>query len=390
MAFDPAALGISRSRTFRPELESVRGIAVVLVVVMHIDAFVVPPDRIGVLSPLRALLRSDRLGVDLFFVLSAFLLSGPILEARAGGAPVNIREFLVRRALRILPLYWTAVIVGTSLWRPTIEQLPKILPYFVFLNLIPVLVVPMQPYSNVWWSLATEVHFYALLALSAWVVRFRRGGIVILMVLAVYFIAYGAWIAGLWHASNVPAAYAIEGSVFGRGPLLLAGIIAAEAHRRWAGRVGPALARRSWLRHGGADLVLFLLIGSLAAHLQYLSTLSLSVLYDPRSQHRDIVEGVLLATTLLWLMVAPIRLRSLFVNPVLGRLGVLSYSIYLLHLPLFMWFLRLSMRAIPGMGRFWGGRQLALVSLYAVVLVALASCTFRWIEQPFLRRKARL
>src|SRR5262245_50242269 len=70
-----AAIGLSRSRTFIPELESLRGIAVLLVVAFHVHGFVLFPfgavtDRASL--PM-AFVRGGHAGVDLFFLLSAFL-----------------------------------------------------------------------------------------------------------------------------------------------------------------------------------------------------------------------------------------------------------------------------------------------------------------------------
>src|SRR3989442_11065883 len=112
---DEALVGLRASSTFLPELESVRGIAVLLVFAFHADIFV----RFPFIEPrstlATAFVRAGYTGVDLFFVLSAFLLSLPFFVEAAGGKRVVVREYFVRRALRILPLYYFAVLVGTVL-----------------------------------------------------------------------------------------------------------------------------------------------------------------------------------------------------------------------------------------------------------------------------------
>lgn len=72
----PAQLvGLRRSSAFIPELESVRGIAVLLVFTFHVDSFARFPYSVVQSTPLSlAFVRAGFTGVDLFFVLSAFLL----------------------------------------------------------------------------------------------------------------------------------------------------------------------------------------------------------------------------------------------------------------------------------------------------------------------------
>jgi peptidoglycan/LPS O-acetylase OafA/YrhL len=92
---------------FLPELESVRGIAILLVFAFHVDGFVRFPFSVAPSVPLSlAFVHAGFTGVDLFFVLSAFLLSLPFLAEGAGGRRVVVREYALRRALRILPLYY--------------------------------------------------------------------------------------------------------------------------------------------------------------------------------------------------------------------------------------------------------------------------------------------
>src|SRR5262245_41212980 len=124
----PAAppAGQRRERRYFPELESLRGIAISQVFAMHSSGWILGVFAMhssgwilgglaGSSSLLVALVMSDRLGVDLFFVLSAFLLSLPFLEDAAGGPRVPVRRYFERRVLRILPAYYVAVVVGTVL-----------------------------------------------------------------------------------------------------------------------------------------------------------------------------------------------------------------------------------------------------------------------------------
>jgi len=112
----PAAppAGQGRERRYFPELESLHGIAISQVFAMHSSGWILG-GLAGSSSLLVALVMIDRLGVDLFFVLSAFLLSLPFLEDAAGGPRVPVRRYFERRVLRIVPAYYVAVVVGTVL-----------------------------------------------------------------------------------------------------------------------------------------------------------------------------------------------------------------------------------------------------------------------------------
>ena len=125
-------------------------------------------------APVAWLFRMGRSGVDVFFVLSAFLLSLPFLRAQASGQEISLRSYAWRRALRILPAYYAQIIVlllagsvgATWAWRD--PSLPALLAHaLLWLNAWP-LVHPQVP---LWWTLPVEVGFYLLLPLFARLLR---------------------------------------------------------------------------------------------------------------------------------------------------------------------------------------------------------------------------
>ena len=85
------------------ELDGIRGIAILLVLVSHFGKPACPP---GVLSDV---LDFGWVGVDLFFVLSGFLITGILLDSK--GQPNYFRRFYLRRVFRILPIYYAYLIV---------------------------------------------------------------------------------------------------------------------------------------------------------------------------------------------------------------------------------------------------------------------------------------
>lgn len=137
-----------------PELDSIRGVAILGVLVYH--GFYSSMDQGNISHWQRVLLTATwagRLGVDLFFVLSGFLITGLLLDSRE--RPDYYRRFYWRRALRILPVY-LAVLGGLALLRYPPAFLLLSLAYMS--NLAPLFGVGIA--YSVLWSLAVEEHFY--------------------------------------------------------------------------------------------------------------------------------------------------------------------------------------------------------------------------------------
>ena len=85
-----------------PVLDGFRGLAVLLVVVRHASHYFRPNSDAG--ETLRDALGAGWIGVDLFFVLSGFLITGILVDSKGG--PHYFRNFYIRRSLRIFPLYY--------------------------------------------------------------------------------------------------------------------------------------------------------------------------------------------------------------------------------------------------------------------------------------------
>jgi len=104
-----------------PALDGVRGLAIVLVMISHVVIGLRPGG--GFDTGVIEVARSGWMGVDLFFVLSGFLITGILLDARNG--PHYFRNFYIRRTLRIFPLYYgilVAVFVITPFLVPDVRD----------------------------------------------------------------------------------------------------------------------------------------------------------------------------------------------------------------------------------------------------------------------------
>lgn len=388
-------VGVRRSSTYFRELESLRGIAITLVFLYHWylvflynGAGLLVGTRGMLVSPVSAFVIAGYTGVSLFFVLSAFLLSLPFLAEAAGGKRVVRAEYFARRGLRILPLYWAAVVIASALCAHQWADVLRGLPYLVFLNSFVGVTAPLPPYDAVWWSLATEVQFYVVLPLVPWLLRSRRGrglGAVLLLAYAAAYLAFWRHRLGV---GSVEAQISLGLSIFGRAPLFAFGILAAWVYRRYGDAIRARCERTAWLRSGGADL-LFLGIWVM---LGYLLRRAVFVGYwdvEGRWHIWHVFEGALWTGIMLLLLLCPLRTKRIFSNRILAVIGVLSYSIYLVHLPLIRLvegeLRRPQLSALPGLHSTVG--TLAIVTSLCLITSVV---TYRGIERPFLVRKARL
>jgi hypothetical protein len=141
---------------------------------IHLSAFAVAQLKLLGSMNERAFVLAGHTGVSLFFVLSGFLLAGPFLAEAAGGARVARRAYAARRVLRVMPAYVAAVTVASIDCAIRPLEVLRGVPYLFFLESIPGMTTPLIPYSDVWWTLATEAQFYLTLPLLAWAWRAVR------------------------------------------------------------------------------------------------------------------------------------------------------------------------------------------------------------------------
>ncbi|MGH8990001.1 MAG: acyltransferase family protein, partial [Acidimicrobiia bacterium] len=207
-------------RTLR--LDAVRGLAVAVVVVYHCFTLAVAgarPD--GAVGPGWWLLGAGSLGVDLFFVLSGFLLAGSWERCRRRhpeGVGAALREYARNRSLRILPAYWASLAVLLPLAGSALFSAPDGWGRVALLATLQGYVVKDLPgqVNLVYWSMTTEVHFYLVLPAVAWVLR-RHGARVLLPACLATTLAWRLWVAG-----DLPDSW-----LLGRLDQFVAGMVAA-------------------------------------------------------------------------------------------------------------------------------------------------------------------
>jgi peptidoglycan/LPS O-acetylase OafA/YrhL len=150
-------------------LDLLRFVAIVLVLGRHLQAF--PPDGNRLMHALVSTWqRGGWIGVDLFFVLSGFLVSGLLFKEYQARGALSIKRFLIRRGFKIYPAFWvfTFVSIALAARRHTLSARPVIGELLFLQNYV----------GRLWfhtWSLAVEEHFYVGLALLCfWFMEHRR------------------------------------------------------------------------------------------------------------------------------------------------------------------------------------------------------------------------
>src|SRR5215471_11712889 len=174
-------------RERQPGLDLLRALAIIVVVIYHAALFGFKlPGRID---------RFGWIGVDLFFVLSGYLIGGQLLAPLVRGNRINLGRFFARRVLRIMPAYFVVLAVYFLLpsWReyPDMSQ-----PLWKFLLSIQNIALHGGTAFSHAWSLAVEDQFYlALPFILIFVNRWPRTAIIIPCLIVIGGITLRAFLA---------------------------------------------------------------------------------------------------------------------------------------------------------------------------------------------------
>lgn len=362
---------------YRPELDGLRAIAILMVMVLHAQwvlwAEGQPTTFLSAItdkSP-RSFWEVGWAGVDLFFVLSGYLISRILLELPAGA---SLRTFYRHRALRILPLYFVTVLLAFGLGPllpGVLQHNPEGLEFWRFASFTHNFTD--QPFWS-WiltpsWSLGVEIHFYLLWPLL--LLRLPRSGLPWILAGLVLLLP------GLKALAMVQLP--LEGMIYHVTPFRLDDF-AAGAFVAWAqlnpDRLSPPRLRQLslWLSPLAlVGLVLLALIDPVApllgVHKPALAILGFSLL--------ALGFGGWVGWTVSGL---PKSLHGLLSHPWVVWIGKISYGLYLLHMLAFM---------VTSVGLRELGASSPWLQMPAMFLAAIALATLSWLglEQPFLRLK---
>ena len=310
------------------------------------------------------------MGVDLFFVLSGYLIGGQLLRPLSKGLPLDFGSFYLRRCVRILPAY--LVVLGLYFLVPGFNREGPLSPVWQYLTYTLNLLIHYEsnPGFSHAWSLCVEEHFYLLFPFIAWYFVKRRS-VAWVMAAAATVLLGGMLLRGyLWYHSQGRYLEVIYYPSYNRLDGLLAGVLLAaiEVYRPglWSG----------WQRR--ADTVL-LPAGALL--------LICSVwIFQDKTSHLAVVLGYPALALSMSLLVAaaasPSGLVAKLCLPGVRWLAMTSYSLYLIHKAAF----KLTEHWLPDWTQ--GHAYLRFIAYAAAAIVAGALLHYA-VERPCLAMRDR-
>jgi peptidoglycan/LPS O-acetylase OafA/YrhL len=333
-----------------PQLDAVRGIAVLLVFVHNIDIY--PSLHLGLIA------KNGWMGVDLFFVLSGFLITGILIDTKSSEG--YFKNFYTRRCLRIWPLYYSTILfmfVIVPFLHPSDAQTifsERSSPWWAYPLFLQNFLVPVPTAATgllaVTWSLAIEEQFYLVWPL---LVRFFSEAQLVKLALGVIFLSPALRFYLSLHQVN------IYSNTFCRLDGLMAGALLALIVR--SSNFAPSrFVTGAWITLIASAPLALVIDGPYTRWIVFsLVTLaSVSFVYLALFSKESWLEAIL-------------------TNRFLVYTGTISYGIYLLE-------------KIPAdfVKAFHLGKPPILgFSITAVATYALAVLSWNLLEQPFLRLK---
>lgn len=359
-------------RPIFPALDGLRGVAILLVLMTHLWSY---PTGHPTLNLLAAIGWS---GVDLFFVLSGFLITGILWDTRQ--QPRYWRNFLGRRALRIFPLYYL-LLVFVFVVLPLGRTSPELLRaredwwlYAAYLGNVALALSGWQLFMlDITWSLSVEEQFYLV---WPWVVRKLTAPALILLCVALLVLTPALRLVAR-HAFDLNGRWLLMIPVF-RADAFATGALLALLRR--VPLVSPARVRQialGVLGVLGPFVTMRVVRGEFLRNTPFVDTLGFSVM--------ALVMGAAVA-----LAIEPGRIgRLLLTNRLMRFVGRVSYGLYLVHPVALMIGGTLMARVFGQPIDAGAGLGLAVAQLVVVSLVALAAAaiSFRYIETPILSLK---
>lgn len=344
-----------------PGLDALRAMAVMLVLLDH--------SGLAVISGIS--LFNGGIGVELFFVLSGFLITWMLLAESDRHGHIDFIGFYRRRAARLLPAFYGYLLLGLVYlsargiaipWDAVLSSAFYVINYYQGLTDAP------SHYLSHCWSLAVEEQFYLLWPVLL-VALMKAGNEVLARRLTMIILAVWLYRATMALYVELPDAYLYRALEMRADHLAMGGLLAVLLRiPKWTERLDVLAGKSGML----SALLIFLVISATAQQdIRYKYSLGYAI--EPIALALLIVVTVMQAnrTTLLGAC-----LRNRWIT----RVGEISYGIYLLH-PIVI---HPSRKLVE---KFTGSFSLGVI-VSILVLIVIAELSFRHIESP-LREKLR-
>jgi peptidoglycan/LPS O-acetylase OafA/YrhL len=399
-----------RRPTFQePVIDGVRAIAILWVIVLHMVFFqfdIFPAQALKLFTePATAWIFNGNQGVDLFFVISGFLMGSILFAEIKKSGSIIFSRFYVRRFLRLIPVYIAAMVLAVYL-QHNLPGYPKWgnAEYF-WANLLYVNnFVPVMKQYMLWcWSLAIEEQFYLVLpAFLLLFMRLRHGRVRTLVGLmglsvAIRFtvIHVTGFVPPFRYTPNTPPWAAWFDTIYDKPWMRFGGLLAGVSGAYW-NCYFPEHRKRFFARTGIVTAICSVCLAAIAciASTGMGSTFFERIPYLARELwwafHRDV-----LSLSVMFLILAAIHTPRLFGGwlrrflswKAFYPIAQLSYSFYLIHEMLFEWlFPRIAPVFAPHLGPY---ETIAADSVIGFAIAAiLAGTLYVTIERPCMRLRS--
>jgi peptidoglycan/LPS O-acetylase OafA/YrhL len=352
---------VAPGRFYLPELDGLRFFAFLAVFLSHAASSPLRPSSDSVWLTLVS--GTGRYGVDLFFTMSAYLLTTLMLREQELYGQVRVKAFYARRILRIWPLYYTFLLgllcfqaISWSTFHPR-----WVIAYACFVsNLTSTGIYPGLAVDALW-SLSVEEQFYLVWPLIVRLASSRRG--VLVAGVAAWVISAGVRTALL---ASGTAPRELWGTGFARLDSIAAGVILA-ACLNGVSSITLSNARRVGLMSLG------LLLWTTVAIKCHLFAASPGRVLGPALGYFLIALGCVA------FFFAALGAQTWITSRPLVYFGRISYGLYVFHLPVLL-ILKFFLPQI---------HLAAFIALGLLVTLVVSTASYEWLEAPFLRLKKR-
>jgi peptidoglycan/LPS O-acetylase OafA/YrhL len=352
-----------------PELDGIRGVAIIWVVLYN-TTDLLPPTLQGGWHMLAFLVHPGWIGVQLFFALSGFLITGALLDTQR--AANYFRAFYARRALRILPLYYTVLIL-LLIVAPALHFGPRLLQANfkeqLSLWLFTVNWTHTAPYGFAhFWSLAVEEQFYLFWPFIVHRISARRLFAVCVCIAPTALVARGIMIfsgASSWAVYSATTSRIDALALGGAGACLL-----------------HSPAARAWLASRLTAI-------NLAALALFMIGIPLTHSYDADAVQCQIFGYTLLALCCATLITTAAAGSAQARHTILSRVlcwaplrscGKYSYAVYIFHQPMH------KLLGEPWIASKFGGNPPALAAFAYSLMIGLVSFCAAYLSYHLLER----
>ena len=344
---------------YRPEIDGLRAIAVFAVIFYHLEFSILG----------NIILKGGFIGVDIFFVISGYLISAIILKELETKGSFSFLNFYERRARRLLPVLFFVICATIPfayfyLISASIIDYSKSILYSIFFTSNFYFLLTKQLYADVssllkpflhTWSLSVEEQFYIILPIIIVIsYKFIKKNLFILLIFLTLFSFFSSIVLESIHPSL--SFYLI----FSRGWELLFGVILSILENKYG--------RQKYQKFSNFFILLgfLLLFQSLFFFHKNMSHISFYLLFP-----------IIGTSLIIWYSNNNNFFTKILSSKIFVGLGLISYSLYLWHYPIF---------AFARIGNYFQNNFI-FISLIILITIILSILSYFYIEKPFRNKE---